>query len=191
MEEKKVDRRVRKTKRQLRLALTKLLQEKPIKDITVREIADMVDINRGTFYLHYKDVYDMLEQVEAEMFEEFNQILNAQPSIVNAENPYPILNDIFHFFINYSDMAIALLGPNGDHAFVNRLKAIVKDKCFQEITAAYEGAHSERFEYFYEFIVYGCIGLFQRWLETGMKEPPEEMARLAQLIISCGGQALK
>lgn len=77
MEEKKVDRRVRKTKRQLRLALTKLLQEKPIKDITVREIADMVDINRGTFYLHYKDVYDMLEQVEAEMFEEFNQILNA------------------------------------------------------------------------------------------------------------------
>ena len=179
MEEKKVDRRVRKTKRQLRLALTKLLQEKPIKDITVREIADMVDINRGTFYLHYKDVYDMLEQVEAEMFEEFNQILNAQPSIVNAENPYPILNDIFHFFIN------------GDHAFVNRLKAIVKDKCFQEITAAYEGAHSERFEYFYEFIVYGCIGLFQRWLETGMKESPEEMARLAQRIISCGGQALK
>lgn len=151
----------------------------------------MVDINRGTFYLHYKDVYDMLEQVEAEMFEEFNQILNAQPSIVNAENPYPILNDIFHFFINYSDMAIALLGPNGDHAFVNRLKAIVKDKCFQEITAAYEGAHSERFEYFYEFIVYGCIGLFQRWLETGMKESPEEMARLAQRIISCGGQALK
>lgn len=47
MEEKKVDRRVRKTKRQLRLALTKLLQEKPIKDITVREIADMIDINRG------------------------------------------------------------------------------------------------------------------------------------------------
>lgn len=46
--------------------------------------------------------------------------MNAQPSIVNAENPYPILNDIFHFFINYSDMAIALLGPNGDHAFVNR-----------------------------------------------------------------------
>ena len=89
MEEKKVDRRVRKTKRQLRLALTKLLQEKPIKDITVREIADMVDINRGTFYLHYKDVYDMLEQVEAEMFEEFNQILNAQPSIVNAEKPLP------------------------------------------------------------------------------------------------------
>ena len=63
MDGKKVDRRVRKTKRQLRQALTVLLQEKPIKDITVREIADMVDINRGTFYLHYKDVFDMLEPV--------------------------------------------------------------------------------------------------------------------------------
>lgn len=190
MEEKKVDRRVRKTKKQLRLALTKLLQEKPIKDITVREIAEMVDINRGTFYLHYKDVYDMLEQVEAEMFEEFNQLLNQGGTPVSVENPFPILNDIFHFFSRYSDMTIALLGPNGDHAFVNRLKQEVRDKCFQEISSACQEADTERFAYFYEFIVYGCIGLFQRWLETGMRESPEEIARLAERIITPAGQML-
>ena len=58
MEEKVVDRRVRKTKRQLRLALMKLMADKSIKDISVRELAAIADINRGTFYIHYKDVYD-------------------------------------------------------------------------------------------------------------------------------------
>ena len=53
VEVKKEDRRVRKTKRLLRGALTDLLKEKPIQEIKVREIADMVDINRGTFYQHY------------------------------------------------------------------------------------------------------------------------------------------
>ena len=59
MEEKVVDRRVRKTKRQLRLALMKLMAEKSVKDISVRELAAIADINRGTFYIHYKDVYDL------------------------------------------------------------------------------------------------------------------------------------
>lgn len=44
-----VDRRVKKTKRQLRLALMELMCEKPQKHISVRELAERADINRGTF----------------------------------------------------------------------------------------------------------------------------------------------
>lgn len=69
MEEKVVDRRVRKTKRQLRLALMKLMADKSIKDISVRELAAIADINRGTFYIHYKDVYDLLSSLEDELAE--------------------------------------------------------------------------------------------------------------------------
>ena len=62
-----VDRRVRKTRRQLRECLITLLKEKKVQDITVRELTDMADLNRGTFYLHYKDVFDLLEKTEAEL----------------------------------------------------------------------------------------------------------------------------
>lgn len=58
MGEETVDRRVRKTKKQLRECLTRLLKEKKVQDITVRELTDMADLNRGTFYLHYRDVFD-------------------------------------------------------------------------------------------------------------------------------------
>ena len=49
MKEKILDRRVRKTRMQLRRCLAALLKEKKIQDITVREITEMADLNRGTF----------------------------------------------------------------------------------------------------------------------------------------------
>ena len=57
------DRRVRRTKKLLQQGLTELMERKPVKDITVRELADLTDLNRGTFYMHYRDVFDMLDQV--------------------------------------------------------------------------------------------------------------------------------
>ena len=62
--EKKEDRRVRRTKKLLTQALTQLLQEKQINEITVKELTDLADMNRGTFYLYYKDMFDMLEKIE-------------------------------------------------------------------------------------------------------------------------------
>ena len=59
---KKEDRRVRRTKKLLTQALTELLQEKQVNEITVKELTDLADMNRGTFYLYYKDIFDMLEK---------------------------------------------------------------------------------------------------------------------------------
>ena len=69
MEDMTVDRRVKKTKRQLRQALMHLMTEKPSRSISVRELAERADINRGTFYIHYKDVSDLLQRLEDEMAE--------------------------------------------------------------------------------------------------------------------------
>ena len=62
-----IDRRIRKTRKQLKDCLISLLKTKRIQDITVRELTEMADLNRGTFYLHYKDVFDLLEQTETEL----------------------------------------------------------------------------------------------------------------------------
>ena len=56
------DRRVRKTKKALRQGLVSLLEKKKLKDITVRELTDTVDLHRGTFYVHYRDIYELRER---------------------------------------------------------------------------------------------------------------------------------
>ena len=80
----KVDRRVRKTRKQLRTCLATLLMKKKIQDITVTELTDLADLNRGTFYLHYKDVYDLLESLEEQMFIQFNTILRISNSFKSS-----------------------------------------------------------------------------------------------------------
>ena len=72
----KVDRRVRKTKAQLRAGLARLMQKKSIKEITVKELVEEVDINRSTFYLHYTDIYQMLESIEGELMDEISHLID-------------------------------------------------------------------------------------------------------------------
>lgn len=191
VQEKTVDRRVRKTKQQLRDGLTQLLFEKPAKDITVRELADKVDINRGTFYLHYRDIFDMVEQIENEMFEQFSDIINNEPMRDMDGDPSHLLESVFSFLADNADMGAALLGPNGDMAFVNKLKTVVREKCLNDWMLLFDTDKSQYFEFYYSFVVGGCIALFQTWLETGRTQSPEEMAKTAELFIVDGVGALR
>ena len=149
-----VDRRVRKTRRQLRECLITLLKEKKVQDITVRELTDMADLNRGTFYLHYKDVFDLLEKTEAELQEDFNQLVRKHDAVDLKQRPSVIFNEIYYLVYDNADLIEILLGENGGLGFGG--------------------------------IVSGCIGLVQYWLQTGLKETPEQMAKLTEHIITKG-----
>ena len=186
-----VDRRVRKTKKQLQQGLTALLKQKNINEISVRELSELIDINRGTFYLHYRDVYDMLDQIEQGMFEEFHELLSRRPADEMDGKPLPVLIDVFRFTAENKEMCLALLGRNGDIGFVDRLRDVVKDRCLDDWMAVFRGNQARNLEYFYSFIVSGCIGLLQNWLESGMRESPEEMAALAEQMILNGTRMLE
>lgn len=97
MKMEKVDRRVRKTKARLTEVLLTLMKEKEVKDISVKELSDLADINRGTFYLHYRDVYDMLDSVEDELFCQFSEILNRDFTAIQEDSLYSVLEDVFSF----------------------------------------------------------------------------------------------
>ena len=67
MPPKENDRRVMRTRRALQQALIALLQERELKDISVSELTARADVSRGTFYLHYPDVYELYACTENEM----------------------------------------------------------------------------------------------------------------------------
>ena len=60
----KIDRRVRYTKMVLKNSFVQLLNEKSFDKITVKELCERADVNRGTFYVHYKDQQDLLHQIQ-------------------------------------------------------------------------------------------------------------------------------
>lgn len=181
-----VDRRVRKTRRQLRECLITLLKEKKVQDITVRELTDMADLNRGTFYLHYKDVFDLLEKTEAELQEDFNQLVCKHDAVDLKQRPSVIFNEIYSLVYDNADLIEILLGENGDLNFVNRLKQLIREKCLKDWMEVFRSGNAAAFDAFFSFIVSGCIGLVQYWLQTGLKETPKQMAKLTEHIITKG-----
>ncbi len=64
------------TRANLRAAFWSLYQEKPTSKITVREITDRAGYNRATFYLYYRDVYDLFEQIEQEILDDVGRLVD-------------------------------------------------------------------------------------------------------------------
>ena len=79
----KQDRRTRYTRQSIKETFLELLKQKNFTKITVTEICKISEINRGTFYLHYRDIYDLSEQMENEIILKFEELLNALPHVPN------------------------------------------------------------------------------------------------------------
>lgn len=186
MVEKKEDRRVRRTKKLLIQGLTELMAEKPVQDITVRELADRVDVNRGTFYLYYRDIFDMLTQIEQELFDKFDRIMVSHRDDVVISQTQPFLCDLFAFIQENQEMCRTLLGEHGDMSFLQRLNGVVQEKCFADWQRLHFPCTQEEFIYRYDFVVFGCIGLIRTWLSRHCTEPADAMAALANEMIRRG-----
>lgn len=186
----KTDRRVRRTKALLMDALFSLLETKNYKDITVKELCDAADISRGTFYLHYKDIYDMVEQIERDILSQFEELISKHaPASLNA-NPNPLIYDIFRFTMDNKAAYNALLGPNGDISFLLKIKNLFRERLIKLYASALPSSDFAQFDYLYHFTASGIIGLLEHWLRSENPESPEKMAALANDILTIGIRTL-
>ena len=177
------DRRVRKTKEVLKKSLITLMKEKNINTITVKELCEKADINRGTFYLHYKDVFHMLEEIEKELYQEFQGKILSHEISTDIAITKPILQDIFTFIAQNSDFCMVILCERGDMAFVKKIVSIIYERFYSSWSITFNNTDKDLFEKYYSFILYGAIGLIDHWLRNGLKESPEYMAILTENII--------
>ena len=130
------NRSVRNTKRRLREGLLRLLEEKPINEISVKELAELVDVNRGTFYFHYQDIYDLLRDMEQDFFENFDRMLSGNAPtlgedgfpLLDAEGA-PYLHAIFSFIDDNRSFCRIMLSPHGDMQFVELVKERIDRQC--------------------------------------------------------------
>lgn len=180
------DRRVRKTKTLLRESLQKLLREKPLREITVKELTEAADINRGTFYSHYRDIYDLRDQIEDEIFQEFVAMMDVYPADRLRRGLRPILSDVFRFVLRNLGTGAVLLGPSANSMFLDRIKAELSRRVQEEWRGVYDLQGSAQWDYYLEFVVAGCVALLQNWTGNGMRESPEEMAAMAERFILFG-----
>ncbi len=181
------DHRTRVTKMLIRGAFTQLLGQKPIQSISIKELCELAGINRGTFYTHYKDIYDLRDQIEEEMVVSFEKAIRPLLQMDRQEaTMLQITTEIFQCLKDHSDLCIVMLGEYGDKAFVAKLLEMGRERCVESYSKYFASATPQQIEYFYAFASAGCIGLLQKWLADGMTASAEEIAKMAENIMLHG-----
>ena len=180
------DSRVKRTKKLIRKGLAELTKEKSINKITVKELTDLIEINRGTFYLHYKDIFDLVESIENSLYDEFNEIIKTVNPKTILETPIDILEKFCVFISENADAFVMLIGENGDANFVYRIGTVMNDAVFELFSSIYPEMDSERYSFTYEYCKYGSVGLIRCWIIENHDWTPRQVAELWLRLIARG-----
>lgn len=183
MKNASTDRRIRRTKKLLLEGLIQLMKQKKVKNITVSELCELVDINRGTFYLYYRNINDMLESIETELLDDFEGIVAAHKDTREGNALLPFLREVFSFIAENREICTLLLNRNADESFLRRLNGVLREKYRKQAFASGIGMDETEFDYLYGFVVFGMIGLIHCWLERDCAETAETMAERADRLV--------
>lgn len=188
----KCDRRSLRSQRALRQALASELAESgDLSRINVASLTERAGLTRRTFYSHYRDIPDFINQIEdgllAEIHERIELITAAQlPDLyhnIDELEPAPGSVELLRYLAANRDLIGALLGPGGDQAFIKRIIDTAREAVVPRAQTGILGlALGTFFDYYVTYVVSAEVGMIQRWFERGLTESPEAMARIMTVL---------
>lgn len=174
--EKKEDRRIQMTKRLLKDALISLLREKDIYHISIRELCDMADINRTTFYKYYGSQFDLLADMENDM------VTFVTHTFEHQKADFDKIVSICRYLEENIAFARLIVNNNVDPTFAQKMFSLesIKNRALKKFVGQ---KSREELEYIYNFITYGAYRMVCVWLNKEERESPEVIARLLEQMM--------
>ena len=169
------DRRVRRTKKVLRDSLFKLLSEKNIAHITVKELTDLADVNRSTFYSYYTDIYDMMEQIQDELyFSFFNVIKAAGESVDDVDSYFAYITGFLGYVRENRETCTFFLRNDCNNKLVVRIKNDIRS-LLNDSKKDYPLEDPRC--YLTDFALSAMLETVVAWMDDGMIAEPEALAK--------------
>jgi AcrR family transcriptional regulator len=164
-DEKKPDRRVAKTKKAIKTAFAKLLSEKDINSITVKDVADCADINRKTFYNYYAGIYQVIDEIENDIIDEFDKTIHEIDFDNEIQNPYTIFDKLTAVIGRDIDFYGYLMKMDNNVSLISKISGLLKDRLK---AAFYERViiDAGRLDMIVEFAISGMTAVYQSWFNS-------------------------
>lgn len=182
---KKEDLRVTKTKLLIKQAFFDLLEKKPFEKITIKDITDKAMINRGTFYLHYCDKYDLLESYEDQVIDD----LRVYTDLITPESmeeskrknlPLPHLIPLLTYIEEHPSFFLLISNNETSSSFYRKMSAAFYTRLSKVLDIAqidYMGDYKK------DLAVAVSSTILSRWGKTQMTTQKEQIAMLITKII--------
>lgn len=186
---KATDRRVLRTKKNIRQTFLQLLSEKSLTQLTVKELSEQADINRKTFYMHYSNIEEILSELEDELVQKL--VLVFEKELFDRE-----VFDSYSFFENLN---LAIQGDIELYRTLNhsdllphlilRAKNALIDVFFRKYNIPAD-SDSERYILYAEYAASGILSMYTKWFSNDFHMSLEELTKTAAEITLYGFQHL-
>ncbi len=176
-----MDRRIEKSKKAIIDSLTQLMTEKDFDKITINEIADRANVNRGTIYLHYADKFDLLNQcIDTHINKLFETCMrkddNANPSAKIA------ILSIFEYIEQHAFFYSNMLTDKGIPTFRNRLLAMIQKITEEQIDKIGMSQELNK-EVLVQYVASATVGVMEWWITHSMPFAPKDMVEQLWLLL--------
>ena len=176
------DRRPQKTKRALKNVLVDLLQTRDLQTISIKEITDLADISRGTFYLHFDDIFALYQSIEFDVIENITQIIQTKVPIQDEDELDKIIGSIFEYLTDHIKECDALLRTDSA-SFLSGVFERNRPRVSETWEASY-GSKEHMQAYSYIFLSHGFAGVLKHWIAFGKLETPRQIAGIVKRLLS-------
>ncbi len=167
-----MDLREKKTRRSIRNAFLELRRKKPLERITIKELAEKAEISKATFYLHYKDIYDLSEQLQNEVIKSiFSGLAHPEYCLTNCA---VFTEELFYSFYSQQSLIEILFSGTQSSVLLVRLEDELME-CVKKQNPTLSNTEKMILTY----TINGAYMVYQKYCKT---LPPEE-------VVSFIGQA--
>lgn len=171
-----------RSRKLINAALADLLQEKPLDKITVTDVVNRAQINRGTFYAHYADIPDVIHQMVEEAFCRIRDVLSDQTYPIEAL-PGVLLGRIQSILDEDQAFYRRILASHAAKQLSDQLCAVVVDYLLEHESEFAVGSH-EDFELPIRFCAGGLSQLYQDWFAGNLHCTQEAFNQKAELLLT-------
>ncbi|QDP39211.1 TetR/AcrR family transcriptional regulator [Radiobacillus deserti] len=180
-----VDRRINKSKMALMDALILLMEQSPFEKITITEIVQHANLNRGTFYRHYQTKDELLEDLIDNVLNDFMRSYRSPYQNIDrlyvqelTASKIKIFEHVYAYSRFYSSIVSSNAIPGFQQKICDVLKQLAKEDL--EMTLAKSDVEPDLLTSYYAYAIFGLI---MEWIQAGFKYTPAYMAeQLIQIL---------
>ena len=177
----KVDIRVQKTKERLKRSLLSMLKEKNIDRISISEICRLSGINRNTFYQHYKDIRDLLAEIEGDFMETIFSTIDISGESIKSVRDFMLV--LLERIKENQDLCLLLFSDNGDKNFLRNILTFALPTAVEN-WASELGMNTEDATVLYFYVMGGAVNVIEAWMKESLSASLDEVAdKLNALIL--------
>lgn len=168
-----------RTRQNLIDAFWSLYRTRRIDKITIREITNKAGYNRGTFYEYFRDVYDVLDQIEAQAMPSFEEL----PPMMDSGEISPVfVTSFLSMYREKFSVYDVLMGDNGNPAFQRKLKNNIKATLIEMLSKKGKGNLIE-VDLMLEYILSGLIGILIYAFQNRQNIPDEQLISIIYTLL--------